>query len=53
MRGLKTDRTTSVVIRGLALMQNMRRGHYQFDHDIDPNTRAEAAFDDLRSALEH
>jgi len=53
MRGLKTDRTASVVIRGHALMQNIRRGHSQFHHDTDPNTRAEAAFDDLCSALAH
>ena len=29
MRGLKTDRTASVVIRGHALIQNIRRGHYE------------------------
>jgi transposase-like protein len=28
MRGLKTDRTASVVIRGHAFIQNLRRGHY-------------------------
>jgi transposase-like protein len=27
MRGLKTDRTASVVIRGHAFIQNLRRGH--------------------------
>ena len=53
MRGLKTDPTASVVIRGHALMQNIRRGHYHFDHDTDPTMRLEAAFDELRSALEH
>ena len=29
MRGLKRDRTASVVIRGHAFVQNVRRGHYQ------------------------
>ncbi len=29
MRGLKTDRTASVVIRGHAFIQNLRRGHYE------------------------
>ena len=51
MRGLKTDRTASVVIRGHAFVQNIRRGHYQFDHDTGPTTRLEAAFNELRSTL--
>lgn len=29
MRGLKTERTASVVIRGHAFIQNLRRGHYE------------------------
>jgi IS6 family transposase len=29
MRGLKTDRTAQVVISGHALIQNLRRGHYE------------------------
>ena len=29
MRGLKRDRTASVVIAGHAFMQNLRRGHYE------------------------
>jgi MFS family permease len=29
MRGLHTDRTTAVVIAGIALLQNLRRGHYE------------------------
>ena len=52
MRGLKTDRTASVIVRGHALVQNIRRGHYQFDCDTDPAARLEAAFEELRSALE-
>jgi transposase-like protein len=29
MRGLRTDRTATVVIRGHAFVQNLRRGHYE------------------------
>jgi hypothetical protein len=29
MRGLRTDRTTQVVIAGHAFLQNLRRGHYE------------------------
>jgi IS6 family transposase len=29
MRGLKTDRTAQIVISGHALIQNLRRGHYE------------------------
>ena len=46
-RGLKTDRTASVVTRGHALVQNFRRGHYLFDCNTDPTARLDAAFDDL------
>ena len=51
MRGLKTDRTASVVIRGPALLQNIRRGHYRFDNDSDSASWLEAPFDELRSTL--
>lgn len=53
MRGLKTDRTASVVTCGHSFVQNIRRGHYQLDHDTDPNTRLEAAFSELRSSDDH
>ncbi len=52
MRGLKTDRTGSIVIRGHAFVQNLRRGNYQFDRNVDPTTRLEAAFDELCSTLQ-
>ena len=35
MRGLKTHRTASVVIRGHAFIQNLRRGHYELAVDAD------------------
>jgi hypothetical protein len=33
MRGLRTDRTASTVIRGHAFIQNLRRGHYELGVD--------------------
>ena len=36
MRGLRTDRTASTVIRGHAFIQNLRRGHYQSRSRIPP-----------------
>jgi hypothetical protein len=36
MRGLKRDRTASVVIRGHAFMQNLGRGHYELGIDALP-----------------
>ena len=36
MRGLKTDRTASVVIRGHAFIQNLRRGHYELGVEPAP-----------------
>lgn len=47
MRGLKRDRTASVVIRGHALIQNLRRGHYELGVDARPGQRLAAAFDEL------
>lgn len=47
MRGLKTDGTASVIIRGHAFVRNIRRGHYHFIDDTDPTSRLEAAFNEL------
>jgi transposase-like protein len=33
MRGLRTDKTARVIIAGHALMQNLRRGHYELAID--------------------
>ena len=48
MRGLRTDRTATVVISGHAFVQNLRRGHYELGvearHD---RLRVAAAFDEL------
>jgi transposase-like protein len=39
IRGLKTDRTASVVIRGHAFVQNLCRGHYELAVDAPPVSR--------------
>jgi len=47
MRGLKRDRTASVVIRGHAFMQNLRRGHYELGIHALPGLTVAAALDEL------
>ena len=47
MRGLKTDRTASVIITGHAFVQNLRRGHYELGVEAEPRLRTAAAFDEL------
>jgi hypothetical protein len=44
MRGLKRDHTARVIMRGHALMQNMRRGHYELGVDTRTHRRIETAF---------
>ena len=51
MRGLKTDRTASVIIRGHALAQNLRRGHYELGVEAPPVLRLATAFHELRLAI--
>ena len=51
MRGLQTDRTASVIIRGHAFMQNLRRGHYELGERARSGLRAAAAFDELARAV--
>ena len=51
MRGVKTNRTASVVIRGHAFIQNLRRGHYELAVDAGPLFRLATAFDELRPAI--
>src|SRR5450759_2322034 len=50
-RGLKRDRTASVVIRGHAFIQNLRRGHYELGVDARPGLTLAAAFDDLAQVI--
>jgi len=52
MRGLKTDRTASVVVRGHALIENLRRGHYELGTETPrPYLRIAAAFDELTETI--
>ena len=51
MRGLQTDRTAGVIIRGHAFMQNLRRGHYELGVDALPGLTVAAAFDELAGAV--
>ncbi|MCP3938828.1 MAG: IS6 family transposase [Actinomycetia bacterium] len=52
MRGLRTDRTASVVIRGHAFVQNLRRGHYELGAEADrKHLRLAAAFDELADVI--
>ena len=52
MRGLRTDRTASTVIRGHAFVQNLRCGHYALGvearHD---RLRVAAAFNELTTLI--
>jgi transposase-like protein len=52
MRGLRTDRTASTVIRGHAFVQNVRRGHYELGIEAHrPCLGLAAAFDELARAI--
>lgn len=52
MRGLKRERTASVVIAGHAFIQNLRRGHYELGHHSrTPPLLLAAAFDELAQAI--
>jgi transposase-like protein len=52
MRGLRTDRTASTVIRGHAFVQNLRRGHYELGVEArHVRLRLAAAFDELAEAI--
>jgi IS6 family transposase len=52
MRGLRTDRTASTVIRGHAFVQNLRRGHYELGVEArHVRLRVAAAFDELAAAI--
>jgi transposase, IS6 family len=47
MRGLKQDRSARVVIGGHALVQNVRRGHYELAVEAPVTGRVVVAFDEL------
>jgi transposase, IS6 family len=47
MRGLKCDHSAHVIVRGHALVQNMRRGHYELGIETRVHRRVAAAFTEL------
>ena len=51
MRGLKRDRTASVVIAAHAFMKNLRRGHYELGLEALPGLTVPAVFDELARAI--
>jgi transposase, IS6 family len=51
MRGLKRDHTARVIIRGHALMQNVRRGHYELGGEARQHRRAATAFTELARTI--
>ena len=52
MRGLKRDRTATVIIRGHAFIQNLQRGHCELGVDARTrHLRIAAAFDELTGVL--
>jgi transposase, IS6 family len=51
MRGLKHDHSARVIIRGHALMQNIRRGHYELGIDTRTHRHVEIAFTELASTI--
>jgi IS6 family transposase len=51
MRGLRTDRTASVVIREHDFVQNLRRGHYELGVEVAPVFRLITAFDEVQLAI--
>jgi transposase, IS6 family len=51
MRGLKRDDTARVIIRGHALMQNIRRGHYELGVESRPHRRVATTFTELARTI--
>jgi transposase-like protein len=51
MRGLNQDRSARVIIAGHALVQNLRRGHYELAVEEPTNRRVAVAFHELVLAI--
>jgi transposase-like protein len=47
MRGLKRDRTATLIVAGHAFIQNLRRGFYDLGTDVPPFARLAEAFTEL------
>jgi IS6 family transposase len=51
MRGLKRHGSARIITAGHALVQNLRRGHYELATDIPARHRLPAAFDQLAMTI--
>jgi transposase, IS6 family len=51
MRGLKQDGSVTVIIKGHAFMQNVRRGHYELAVEAAVGVRVAVAFGELGAAI--
>jgi transposase-like protein len=51
MRGLKRFRSAARIAAGHALVQNLRRGHYELATDVSPPLRLARAFTELALAM--
>ena len=51
MRGLKQLRSAARIAAGHALVQNLRRGHYELAADASPPLRLSTAFTELALAM--
>jgi transposase-like protein len=51
MRGLKRDHTARVIVRGHALMQNIRRGHYELGIEMHSHRHIATAFTELAHTI--
>jgi transposase, IS6 family len=51
MRGLKRHRSARILAAGHALVQNLRRGHYDIATDISDHHRLRIAFEDLATTI--
>jgi len=51
MRGLKRDHSARVIMRGHALMQNIRRDHYELGVDARQHRKIEAAVTELAGTI--
>ena len=51
MRGLKHDHSARVIVRGHALMQNIRRGHYELGVEACAHRRVAHAFTELARTI--
>ncbi len=51
MRGLERHRSARILAAGHALVQNLRRGHYELATDVPARHRRRVAFDQLTIAI--